>query len=82
MSLIHEALVKARGVGLSMVLESVDLFADPGAGATAVGTTFDTSDTRRWTCHDLELGALYTAAVIAEGGGGPLFAWRWSHELK
>jgi 4'-phosphopantetheinyl transferase len=61
-----EAYIKARGMGLSIPLDSFDVSSIQGEKATLVGTE-KSSDVSDWKIESLNLDSRYAAAVAAPG---------------
>lgn len=61
-----EAYIKARGLGLSMPLDSIDLSAEPGRSAILVEEA-GTNDVVHWRVENLESNAHYSTAIAAMG---------------
>jgi 4'-phosphopantetheinyl transferase len=61
-----EAYIKARGMGLSIPLDSFDVALNPGSPAELLAT-IDPSDLQKWKLEDLAVGDSYIAAIAAEG---------------
>lgn len=62
-----EAYLKARGIGITVPLDSFEVEVRPGASARILATRPDPADAARWTLHDLDLGPGFAAALCAEG---------------
>jgi 4'-phosphopantetheinyl transferase len=62
-----EAFLKARGDGLWLGLDQFEVSIDPAAPARLVRTAWDPDEARRWTLHDLEVAAGFSAALAVEG---------------
>lgn len=62
-----EAYVKARGVGLTMGLESFEVSIDPLEPAALLRSDDDPANTRRWWMAHLAPSAEYFGAIAAEG---------------
>ena len=68
-----EAYIKARGLGMSIPLDSFSVeFAD-----TREQTLRDENN-EEWSCYDLDVGADYAAAVVARGKGWKLRRFSWN----
>lgn len=63
-----EAYVKARGLGMSLDLQSFDVSLQPGQPAALLRTSHDPPAVHRWSMHDLDAGPGYSAALVVEGG--------------
>ncbi|NUN53352.1 MAG: 4'-phosphopantetheinyl transferase superfamily protein, partial [Planctomycetaceae bacterium] len=63
-----EAWLKARGLGISIPLDSFEVSHGPGE-ARLLATRPDPGEAGRWTLRDLDLGPGYAAALCLEGTG-------------
>jgi 4'-phosphopantetheinyl transferase len=72
-----EACLKARGEGLSLPLDQVDVSLAPGEPDAAPGTQPDSSDASRWSLQELAPAPGYVAALAVEGHGWRLACWQW-----
>jgi len=72
-----EAYIKARGEGLSLPLDQIDLSLAPGEPEAILGTQQDSSEASRWSLHELIPAPGYVAALAAEGQGWRLICWQW-----
>ena len=72
-----EACLKARGEGLSLPLDQIDLSPSPGEPGAIPGTQPDSSETFRWSLQELAPAAGYVAALAVEGRGWRLACWQW-----
>lgn len=70
-----EAVVKARGMGLSLALDSFDVLPGVREPVDAAWTLSDPDDTRLWTMQALCPGAGYAAALVIEGHYSALRCW-------
>jgi 4'-phosphopantetheinyl transferase len=68
-----EAYIKARGMGLSIPLDSFDVSLTPGEPATLLRTA-DPAERARWQLRDLALGDGLVGALVAAGSD-------WTFEL-
>ena len=73
-----EAYVKARGMGLSMRLDSFDVSLAPGQPAALLRTAHDPADAVRWSLRALAPAAGYVGAVVALGRDWRLRCWSWA----
>jgi 4'-phosphopantetheinyl transferase len=73
-----EAYIKARGVGLSLPLNSFDVSLAPEEPAALLSVSDGTGETQRWRLQELNPAAGYVAAVAVEGIGWRLRCWQWS----
>jgi 4'-phosphopantetheinyl transferase len=64
-----EALVKAKGDGLSLPLDQFDVSLLAGQSARLLGTRPDPGERHRWSMWELDAGPGYAAALVAEGKG-------------
>lgn len=62
-----EALIKAKGKGLSIPLDQFDVSLIPGQPAKLLKTKYDRHDGNRWTLFNIDLFADYAAALAVEG---------------
>ena len=60
-----EAYIKARGVGLSLGLDTFDVTLEPGAPAELLATRHDDDDAALWSMAAIAAGVGYAAAVCA-----------------
>jgi 4'-phosphopantetheinyl transferase len=72
-----EACLKARGEGLSLPLDQIDVSLAPGEPASILGTQPDASEASRWSLHELAPAPGYAAALAVEGHGWRLACWQW-----
>jgi len=70
-----EAYVKARGDGLSLLLDQFDVSLRPGEPARLIATRPDAAEARRWQLSGLDVADGYKAALVVEGQGGTLRFW-------
>jgi 4'-phosphopantetheinyl transferase len=73
-----EAVVKARGEGLSLPLDRFDVSVVPGEPAALLATRDDPGEASRWTLRDLSPGPGYVAALAVEGRDLRLRYWEWA----
>ena len=71
-----EAYIKARGMGLSIPLDSFDVSLNPGEPADLIGTG-NSSDLSNWKIENLEIDSRYAAAVSAAGRDWKVTRWTW-----
>jgi 4'-phosphopantetheinyl transferase len=62
-----EAYLKARGLGITVPLDSFEVEVRPGEPARLLATRPDPEDAARWTLHDLGFGPGFAAALCVEG---------------
>ncbi len=72
-----EACLKARGEGLSLPLDQIDVSLAPGEPDAVPGTQRDPSEASRWSLQELAPGPGYVAALAVEGHGWHLACWQW-----
>ena len=72
-----EAYIKARGEGLSLPLDQIDVLLAPGEPAAILGTRPDPSEAFRWSLQELATAPGYVAALAVEGQGWRLACWQW-----
>jgi 4'-phosphopantetheinyl transferase len=72
-----EACLKARGEGLSLPLDQVDVSLAPGEPDAVSGTQPDPSEASRWSLQELTPAPGYVAALAVEGQGWRLACWQW-----
>jgi 4'-phosphopantetheinyl transferase len=71
-----EAYIKARGMGLSIPLDSFDVSPIQGEAAVVLGTG-DSSDGSNWKIENLNIDSRYAAAVAAAGRGWKVTRSSW-----
>ena len=72
-----EAYIKARGEGLSLLLDQFDLSLASGEPDAILGTQRDPSETSRWSLQELTPAPGYVAALAVEAHGWRLTCWQW-----
>ncbi|MGA3164144.1 MAG: 4'-phosphopantetheinyl transferase superfamily protein [Verrucomicrobiota bacterium] len=72
-----EAYLKARGEGLSLSLDQIDVSLAPGEPDVVPGTQPDSSEASRWSLQELTPAPGYVAALAVEGHGWCLACWQW-----
>ena len=72
-----EACLKARGEGLSLPLDQIDVSLAPGKPDAVPGTQPDSSEASRWSLQELAPVPGYAAALAVEGHGWRLTCWQW-----
>jgi 4'-phosphopantetheinyl transferase len=75
-----EAYIKARGRGLSIPLDSFDVWPIKGETATSVSIEKST-DTSNWKIENLKIDSRYAAAVAAAGQDWKVAQWNWGPGL-
>jgi 4'-phosphopantetheinyl transferase len=73
-----EAYVKARGLGLSLVLSEFDVSLTPGVPAQLLATREKGQEASTWALHALAPGAEYIAALAASSSISTIRCWQWS----
>ncbi|HEY0462316.1 MAG TPA: 4'-phosphopantetheinyl transferase superfamily protein [Pyrinomonadaceae bacterium] len=73
-----EAYIKAIGEGLSLPLHTFDVSLVPGEPAVLLAVRGTGREAERWTLRDLQPGADYEAALVAEGNDWHLKCWQWT----
>ena len=72
-----EACLKARGEGLSLPLDQIDVSLAPGEPEAVPGTQPDSSEASRWSLLELIPAPGYAAALAVEGHGWHVACWQW-----
>jgi len=72
-----EAYIKARGEGLSLPLDQIDVSLAPGKPDAVPGAQPDTSEASHWSLQELNPAPGYVAALAMEGHGWHLACWQW-----
>ena len=72
-----EAYLKARGDGLSLRLDHIEVSLAPNEPARLLNVTGDRSETSRWSLQALSPWPGYAAALAVEGHIGQLTCWEW-----
>lgn len=72
-----EAYIKARGLGLSLPLESFDVSLKPGEPAALLRTREHTEEAARWSLKELPVAPGYAAAVAVERAAWRLCCYQW-----
>ena len=73
-----EAYIKARGMGLSLSLDTFDVSLSPGEPAHLLATRDDLAEAARWSMLALDAGPDYAAALAVERGDCELRRWEWA----
>lgn len=76
-----ESYIKARGMGLSLSLDSFQVSLSPGSPAVLMRDRSNPAETRRWQLRHLSPAAGYVASIAVEGTGWRLRQWQWSSGL-
>jgi len=72
-----EAYVKAKGLGLSLPLDSFDVSLAPDGPAALLATRPDPQEARRWSIHPFFVHLQYAAALVVEGDDWQAFYWEF-----
>lgn len=72
-----EAYIKAKGLGLSLSLDSFEVSLVPGETAALLSVTDATEKVERWAMTELAPGHGYAAALVVEGHDWQLKQWHW-----
>jgi 4'-phosphopantetheinyl transferase len=72
-----EACLKARGEGLLLPLDQIDVSLAPVEPDAEPGTQRDSSEASRWSLQELGPAPSYVAALAVEGHGWRLTCWQW-----
>lgn len=72
-----EAFIKAKGAGLSIPLNGLDVSFLPGEPAMLLDTRPDRTEAARWTIRDLEVAPAYKAAIAAQGADVRVDLMEW-----
>jgi 4'-phosphopantetheinyl transferase len=73
-----EAYLKARGEGLSLPPQGVEVTLAPDEPASLLSVGGDPREARRWTLHELKPRPGYAAAVAVEGHDWQLEVREWA----
>lgn len=73
-----EAYVKARGMGLSLALDSFEVPLGDDEPVISLRTGQDAGENGRWTMTALRPAPLHPAALVVEGMACTLRRWKWS----
>ncbi|HLH61214.1 MAG TPA: 4'-phosphopantetheinyl transferase superfamily protein [Ktedonobacteraceae bacterium] len=71
-----EAYIKARGMGLSLALDSFDVSLTPGEPARLLNIREEGQDSANWSLYELYPGDDYIAALAIEGHVSSLKCWQ------
>lgn len=77
-----EAYIKARGEGLSLLLDKFSVSLDPREPASLVAIEDAPHEVSRWSLWDLSPGEGYAGALVVEGHDFKLRRWQWSDALN
>lgn len=72
-----EAYIKARGMGLSLELDSFDVTLAPGEPAALLNIREEGQHISNWSLYDLHPGEAYIAALAVEGHASSLKCWKY-----
>ncbi|HEV2583522.1 MAG TPA: 4'-phosphopantetheinyl transferase superfamily protein, partial [Ktedonobacteraceae bacterium] len=72
-----EAYIKARGMGVSLALDSFDVALKPGDPAALLRSREDAREPMRWKLMELEPGEGYAGALAVEGQHWRLHYFQW-----
>jgi 4'-phosphopantetheinyl transferase len=75
-----EAYIKARGLGLSIPLDSFDVTLSPGQSAALLEAREDPGGAARWSMCALSPGEHYAGALVVLGHGWQLWCGQWPDE--
>lgn len=73
-----EAFLKARGIGVTLGLQTFEVTVRPGDTARLLSVHGDEDEARSWTLQALEPGPGYAAAVAVEGTIKATRLWTWA----
>jgi 4'-phosphopantetheinyl transferase len=73
-----EAFIKAKGLGLSLPLDSFEVSLAPGEPAALLCTRPDPQEAMRWSMRALSPDPAFAAALVVESDGWRLQCWEWS----
>jgi 4'-phosphopantetheinyl transferase len=73
-----EAYLKARGLGLALAPDQVEVSLAPDEPAALRRVAGDPAAAGRWSLVSLDAGPAYAAALAVEGPLGPLRCWDWT----
>lgn len=77
-----EAYIKARGLGLSLALDSFDVTIQPNAPVKLLASRESAHETTRWRFASLPMNSDYAGTVVAEGQDWQMRCWQLlSHTL-
>jgi 4'-phosphopantetheinyl transferase len=75
-----EALIKAKGKGLSLPLDEFDVTLAPGEPPAVLRTGWDENEAKRWSLRELDAGPGHAAAIALESHNWQLRQWRFEPE--
>jgi 4'-phosphopantetheinyl transferase len=73
-----EAFLKAKGIAVTVPLDSFEVTLGPGEPARLLATRPDPAEATRWRLHDLDFGSGFAGALCVEGEAREVRPWRWS----
>jgi 4'-phosphopantetheinyl transferase len=74
--------MKARGKGVSLLLDQFDVSLAPNEPARLLGSREESRVAERWSLHALFPGIGYAGALAIEGFGWQLCCWQWQGETR
>jgi 4'-phosphopantetheinyl transferase len=77
-----EAYIKAKGLGLSLSLDSFEVSLVPGERAALLSVADVMEKVERWAMMELAPGQGYVAALVVEGHDWKLKLWQWETGMK
>ena len=72
-----EAVIKARGTGLSTPLDQFEVSFSPGQLAELIATHWDPQEIKQWSLHALDVPQSYVAAVAIKGQNLLIKRYQW-----
>lgn len=72
-----EAFLKARGLAVTVPLDSFEVSLAPGEPPRILATRPDPAEASRWTLHDLDFTPGFAGALCVEGEVREVRLWRW-----
>jgi 4'-phosphopantetheinyl transferase len=72
-----EALLKAKGIGVTYGLSTFEVSVTPGEPARVLGVNGDPEGGREWTLVDVDPGEGYVAAAAVRGSVAQVGCWDW-----
>jgi 4'-phosphopantetheinyl transferase len=76
-----EAYIKARGMGLSIPLDSFDVTSIEGEAVVLLGTG-DSSGVSSWKIENLNIDSRYAGAIAAAGRDWKVAQWTWQSGIR
>lgn len=71
-----EAYIKARGLGLSLALDSFDVTVQPDDPVKLLASRESVQETNRWLFASLSISSNYAGTLVAEGQGWQMRCWQ------